>query len=176
MLITFCEYIERFGGLEFVRVTNDRVDNPVTTGDIDGYCDGASPVSVDVQKLIDIFESTRDAVEGEVYSYVHERYGPSIPFSLENVPLVLKLKTADLIRFELHGKSTPSLVEKRRDNAVAWLSKLASSKVSMGTNVDGEVVEAPNDPQLVSEASKESDDIFGSPSDFDSFVDGSRWY
>jgi phage gp36-like protein len=71
--------------------------------------------------------------DGEINSYLAGRY--ALP--LASVPEVLVLKACDMARYYLYDEAVPDIVQKRYDNAIAWLKLVAKGDISLGLDDAG---------------------------------------
>lgn len=119
MYCTQQDLIDRFGNDELVEIS-DKADSGAIN-------------AVVVQQAID------DAV-ATVNGHLAGRY--ELP--LVNPPHILKKLTCDIARYNLYDEGATEAVEKRNDDAVKFLTKVAEGKVSLGVSQGTEVQGAAN--------------------------------
>lgn len=108
------DLIKRFGEHELIQLT-DR--------DNQGFID------------VDVALSAIDDAAATINGYIAGRY--TLP--LQTQPAVLNRLACDLARYFLYDESPTELVQKRYDEAIAYLRDVASGKVSLGVNESGDV-------------------------------------
>jgi phage gp36-like protein len=86
---------------------------------------------------------------GEIDSYLTARY--DLP--LATVPPALVLKACDMARFYLYDEAVPDIVQKRYDNAIAWLKLVAKGDISLGPDGAGEEIVSDGSPEMQSAGS-----------------------
>lgn len=63
---------------------------------------------------------------------------------LASIPSQLLRVCSDLARFYLYDDRVTEVVQKRRDEAVAWLKDVAAKRISLGLDSGGNAVDAPS--------------------------------
>jgi phage gp36-like protein len=87
--------------------------------------------------------------DGEINSYLAGRY--TLP--LASVPEVLVLKACDIARYYLYDEAVPDVVQKRYDNAIAWLKLVAKGDISLGLDGAGAEMDSTGSPEMHSAGS-----------------------
>lgn len=77
-----------------------------------------------------VAQTALDDAEAEVDGYLGGRY--ELP--LESPPRILSRITTDIARYHLHDGVPPDHVNKRYEDAVKFLQKIAEGKVSLGAS------------------------------------------
>ncbi|WP_299197978.1 phage protein Gp36 family protein [uncultured Amphritea sp.] len=83
----------------------------------------------------------------EVDGYLGGRYTLPLP----SVPDVLVRICCDVARYLLHDEHAPERIEKRYDNAIDFLSKLGTGKISLGMPDEGDASPSNNTAQMCSD-------------------------
>jgi phage gp36-like protein len=111
-------------------ITNDDIEAWLGTETYIELTDDAGSGSADVTKV----DEARLGAEGEANSYLATRYEVPVDVSSESeVAAVLRSFVLDLAAYRLHSRRppVPQDVVRRRDEAVTWLSRVASGIVQM---------------------------------------------
>jgi phage gp36-like protein len=93
-------------------------------------------------------EAIGDAA-GEIDSYLTGRY--DLP--LASVPPALVLKACDMARYYLYDEAVTDIVQKRYDNAIAWLKLVANGTISLGLNGAGAEMDSAGQAEMQSAGS-----------------------
>lgn len=120
--------VDAYGESEMIRLT-DR------TGDV-----GAIVASVLNQALA--------AATATINGYLQSRY----PLPLNAVPANLSQYCADIARYYLYDNTASAAVEKRYEDALAWLDKVATGKINIGPDEAGEPAAQSNNTASVESA------------------------
>jgi len=111
-------------------VTNADIEAWLGTQTVVELTDDAGTGSIDTAKL----DEARLGAEGEANSYLATRYQVPVDVSSEpEVEAVLKSFILDLVAGRLHSRRPPmpADVVRRREEAVAWLQRVASGMVQL---------------------------------------------
>ena len=109
-------------------VTNNDIEERLGTAAYVQLTDDASTGSADTDKI----NEARLGAEGEANSYLGRRY--QVPIDLTRHPEVadvLKSFVLDLVEYRLHARRppVPSAVSNKRNQAIAWLDRVARADV-----------------------------------------------
>ena len=109
-------------------VTNNDIEERLGTAAYVQLTDDASTGSADTDKI----NEARLGAEGEVNSYLGRRY--QVPIDLARhaeVADVLKSFVLDLVEYRLHARRppVPGAVSNKRNQAIAWLDRVARADV-----------------------------------------------
>ena len=111
--VTNSEIQARLGSQAYIQLTDDTGSGSADTAKID---------------------EARLGAEGEVNSYLATRYAVPVDLSGEaEVQAVLKSFVLDLVSYRLHSRRppVPADIVRRREEAVTWLSRVASGIVQL---------------------------------------------
>ena len=147
MYATPADLLRRQSAYDLVQLTNDR-DEEVPPGLFRAVVEGADLGGAPTEQVeaaeacvLAIKEAIADA-ESEVDSYLATG-GYDTPFEASETPRVLEKHTSALAYYELHETPTEHLRAERKD-AVAWLKRVATGRVSLGPTDSGEDSHAPS--------------------------------
>lgn len=115
--ITAADIEERLGTAAYVLLTDD-----------------AGSGSADTEKV----EEARAGAEGEANSYLATRYATPVDLAAHpELAAVLKSLVLDLAEYRLHSRRPPMSADlvRRRDEAVAWLERVATGAVQLPSAV-----------------------------------------
>ena len=147
MYATPADLLRRQSAYDLVQLTNDR-DEEVPPGLFRAVVEGADLGGAPTEQVkaaqacvLAIEEAIGDA-ESEVDSYLATG-GYDTPFEASETPRVLEKHTSALAYYELHETPTEHLRAERKD-AVAWLKRVATGRVSLGPTDSGEDSPAPS--------------------------------
>ncbi len=87
--------------------------------------------------------------DGEINGWLAGRY--DLP--LASVPPGLVIKACDIARHHLYDEVVPDVVQKRYDNAIAWLKLVAKGDVSLGLDGAGAEIATGGSPEMQSAGS-----------------------
>ena len=109
-------------------ITNSDIDLRLGTARYTQLTDDTGTGSPDT----DVADEARLGAEGEVDSYLSQRY--RVPINLTKHPepaSVLKSIALDLVEYRLHSRRppVPSAVSSKRNQAIAWLDRVAKADV-----------------------------------------------
>ena len=111
-------------------VTNSEIQSRLGTQAYIQLTDDTGSGSADVAKV----DEARLGAEGEANSYLATRYAVPVDLSGEaEVQAVLKSFVLDLVSYRLHSRRppVPADIVRRREEAVTWLSRVASGIVQL---------------------------------------------
>lgn len=87
---------------------------------------------------MDVLQRAIDDVTADIDSYLAGRY--TLPLNI--VPPNLVRIASDLVRYQLYDIKVPELVKERRDDAIAYLTKVSNGVANLGATATGEPVQA----------------------------------
>lgn len=111
-------------------VTNSDIQSRLGSQAYIQLTDDAGSGSADTAKV----DEARLGAEGEVNSYLATRYATPVDLTNEpEVQAVLKSFVLDLVSYRLHSRRPPVPADmvRRREEAVTWLSRVASGIVQL---------------------------------------------
>ena len=109
-------------------VTNNDIEERLGTAAYIQLTDDTGSGSADTDKM----DEARLGAEGEVNSYLGRRYAVPIDLTAHaEVADVLKSFVLDLVEYRLHSRRppVPSAVSGKRNQAIAWLDRVAGAEV-----------------------------------------------
>lgn len=109
-------------------VTNNDIEERLGTAAYIQLTDDTGTGSADIDKV----DEARLGAEGEVNSYLGRRYAVPIDLAAHaEVADVLKSFVLDLVEYRLHSRRppVPSAVSSKRNQAIAWLDRVAGAEV-----------------------------------------------
>ncbi len=109
-------------------VTNNDIEERLGTAAYIQLTDDTGSGSADIDKV----DEARLGAEGEVNSYLGRRYAVPIDLAAHaEVADVLKSFVLDLVEYRLHSSRPPvsSAVSSKRNQAIAWLDRVAKAEV-----------------------------------------------
>ncbi|MCH8853744.1 MAG: DUF1320 domain-containing protein [Planctomycetes bacterium] len=109
-------------------VTNNDIEERLGTAAYIQLTDDTGSGSADIDKV----DEARLGAEGEVNSYLGRRYAVPIDLTAHaEVADVLKSFVLDLVEYRLHSRRppVPSAVSSKRNQAIAWLDRVARADV-----------------------------------------------
>lgn len=109
-------------------VTNNDIEERLGTAAYIQLTDDTGSGNADIDKV----DEARLGAEGEVNSYLGRRYAVPIDLTLHaEVADVLKSFVLDLVEYRLHSRRppVPSAVSSKRNQAIAWLDRVARAEV-----------------------------------------------
>ncbi len=109
-------------------VTNNDIEERLGTAAYIQLTDDTGSGSADIDKV----DEARLGAEGEVNSYLGRRYAVPIDLAAHaEVADVLKSFVLDLVEYRLHSRRppVPSAVSSKRNQAIAWLDRVARAEV-----------------------------------------------
>jgi len=115
-------------------ITNADIESRLGTAAYVQLTDDAGSGSADEEKV----DEARLGAEGEANSYLAARY--TVPIDLTGaaeVAAVLKSFVLDLVSYRLHSRRppVPEDIVRRREEAVTWLSRVASGLVQLPSSL-----------------------------------------
>ncbi len=115
-------------------VTNSEIQSRLGTQAYIQLTDDTGSGSADTDKV----DEARLGAEGEVNSYLATRYAVPVDLADEpDVQAVLKSFVLDLVSYRLHSRRppVPADIVRRREEAVTWLSRVASGIVQLPSTI-----------------------------------------
>ena len=109
-------------------VTNNDIEERLGTAAYIQLTDDTGSGSADIDKV----DEARLGAEGEVNSYLGRRYAVPIDLAAHaEVADVLKSFVLDLVEYRLHSRRppVPGAVSSKRNQAIAWLDRVAGAEV-----------------------------------------------
>ncbi len=109
-------------------VTNNDIEERLGTAAYIQLTDDTGSGSADIDKV----DEARLGAEGEVNSYLGRRYAVPIDLAAHaEVADVLKSFVLDLVEYRLHSRRppVPGAVSSKRNQAIAWLDRVAKADV-----------------------------------------------
>jgi phage gp36-like protein len=115
-------------------VTNEDIEAWLGSEAYIALTDDSGTGSADTTKVVE----ARLGAEGEANSYLSTRYAVPVDVSSEpEIEAVLKSFVVDLVSYRLHSRRppVPDDVVRRREEAITWLSRVASGVVQLPASV-----------------------------------------
>ncbi len=135
--MTYCTVADlqvAFGDDELLRIA-DRGNPPVA-------------LAINDPSVIAFLQAVIDQATADIDSYIGRRHNPIVIQA--NVPLSLKRKAIDIVRYYLYERRLNDTVINQYQNALAWLKGVAAGTISLGISTDQ------TQPQPVATSTKQS--------------------